>query len=72
MEGLQNISQSQAIKASIHAYYLHLQEEQMTKKSPAMIFKKSGYLGSFKGDKNLSTNYKKVLTKCLKKKYDKK
>lgn len=55
-----NESQSLAIKAAIHAYYeiLVLAESQ---KSSADIFRDSGYIGSFKAEKNLSTNYKKKL-----------
>lgn len=46
-------------------------KRQMEKSSPAKIFKNSGYLGGFKGDKDLSVNYKEILANSIKKKYDK-
>lgn len=72
IQNQQESTQSQAIKAAIHAYYLFLQEEERSKKSPVKIFKKSGYLGSFKGDRNLSTNYKEIISKGMKLKYGEK
>jgi hypothetical protein len=72
IQNLHDTNQSQAIKEAIHAYYLILKEEQMSKKSPGKIFRRSGYLGGFKGDKDLSTSYKEVITKGIKRKYDKK
>ena len=64
-----NSSQSQAIKDAIHAYYRHLQEQEEEKKSPQQLLKESGYIGSFKGRKNLSTTYKNDITNYLKTKH---
>lgn len=62
-------NQSKAIKNAIHAYYLHLKEQEQLKKSPQEILKQTGFIGCFSGPKDLSTNYKQILTKELKKKH---
>lgn len=61
-------SQSLAVKEAIHAYYKMLVATE-SYKSPTDIFMDSGYIGSFKAEKDLSTNYKEKLTKGLKKKH---
>jgi hypothetical protein len=65
-----NVSQTQAIKDAIHAFYHHLITEEESKKSPYELFKESGYLGSFSSKKDLSTGYKEELTKGLKDKHE--
>ena len=64
-----NANQSQAIKDAIHAFYQFLKQEEQAQLSPAEIFKKSGFIGSFKGKKDLSTNYKEEVTKSIKAKH---
>lgn len=63
-----NGSQSSVIKEAIHTYYetLVATENQM---SAADIFMDSGYIGSFKAEKDLSINYKEKLTKHLERKH---
>ncbi len=61
-------NQSQAVKEAIHAYYEILMKTEKPKISSEM-FKSSGYVGSFKAKKDLSTNYKEELTSDLKKKH---
>ena len=65
-----NANQSQAIKEAIHAFYQHLQSQERLKKSPQTILKETGFIGSFKGEKDLSVNYKKYLTRGWKAKYE--
>jgi hypothetical protein len=64
-----NSNQSQAIKDAIHAFYQCLKKEEKAKLSPSQILKESGFIGSFKGKKNLSTTYKEELTKGIKTKH---
>lgn len=61
-----NANQSQSIKDAIHAFYQYLKMEEKAKLSPSQILKESGFIGSFKGKKNLSTTYKGELTKGIK------
>lgn len=63
-----NENQSLAVKEAIHAYYETLVAAE-SHKSPADIFMDSGYIGSFKAEKDLSTNYKEKLTKGLERKH---
>lgn len=63
-----NENQSLVVKEAIHAYYETLIAEESLKSS-ADIFIASGYIGSFKAEKDLSNNYKKKLTKGLKRKH---
>jgi hypothetical protein len=56
-----NVSQSQAIKDAVHAFYQYLKDREEVEKSPYEIFKESGYLGSFSSRKDLSTTYKNDL-----------
>lgn len=61
-------SQSLVVKEAIHAYYKTLIEAE-SHKSAADIFMDSGYIGSFKAEKDLSSNYKEKLTKGLERKH---
>lgn len=63
-----NGSQSLVVKEAIHAYYATLVAAEHHK-SAADIFMDSGYIGSFKAEKDLSTNYKEKLTNDLEKKH---
>lgn len=63
-----NESQSLVVKEAIHAYYETLVAAE-SHKSSADIFMDSGYIGSFKAEKDLSINYKAKLAKGLKKKH---
>lgn len=63
-----NENQSQAVKEAIHAFYEILLKTK-SQKMPSEILKSTGYIGSFTAEANLSTNYKKELTKNLKKKH---
>jgi len=54
-----NSNQSQAIKNSIHAFYLYLKNKKQTKKSPQEILMESGFIGSFEARKDLSVTYKR-------------
>ena len=63
-----NESRSLVVKEAIHAYYKTLVAAE-SRKSAADIFMDSGYIGSFKAEKDLSLNYKEKLTKGLKKKH---
>jgi hypothetical protein len=63
-----NESQSLVVKEAIHAYYETLVAAK-SHKSAADIFMDSGYIGSFKAEKDLSFNYKGNLTKGLEKKH---
>ena len=63
-----NESQSLVVKEAIHAYYETLVAAE-SHKSAADIFMDSGYIGSFKAEKDLSTNYKEKLTKDLERKH---
>lgn len=63
-----NESQSLVIKEAIHAYYESLVAAEIHK-SAADILIDSGYIGSFKAEKDLSINYKEKLTKGVKKKH---
>lgn len=65
-----NSTQSDAIKEAIHAFYKYLQKQEKSKKTPQEIFKESGFIGCFKGRKDLSVNYKKELALSLKAKYE--
>lgn len=67
-----NTTQTDAIKEAIHAYYIYLLKQERSKKSPQEIFKESGYIGSFKGRKDLSVTYKKNIDRALKAKYESK
>lgn len=60
-------SQSEAIKEAIHIYYQILMKK--STESPVDILKKSGFIGSFKGNKNLSKNYKQKLERGWKNKH---
>jgi hypothetical protein len=64
-----NSNQSQAIKDAIHTFYEYLKMEEKAKLSPLEILKESGFIGCFKGEKNLSTTYKEQLTKRIKAKH---
>lgn len=61
-------SQSFVVKEAIHIYYKNLLAAE-SHKSGADIFMDSGYIGSFKAEKDLSVNYKEKLTKGLKRKH---
>lgn len=61
-------SQSLAVKEAIHAYYKTLVAAE-SHKSAADIFMDSGYIGSFKAEKDLSINYKEKLIKDLERKH---
>lgn len=63
-----NESQSLVVKEAIHAYYEILVAAE-SDKCAADIFIDSGYIGSFKAEKDLSIRYKKKLTKGLKRKH---
>ena len=65
-----NVTQTQAIKDAIHAFYHNLKAQEESKKSHYEMFKESGYLGSFSSKKDLSTTYKEELTKGLKAKHE--
>lgn len=54
-------SQTEAIREAIHMCYEVLHKKYNA--NSAEIFKKSGFIGAFKGDRHLSTNYKKKLKK---------
>lgn len=62
-------NQSQAIKDAIHAFYQHLKMEEQAQLSPKQIFEESGFIGCFQAEKNLSTTYKKKITKSIKAKH---
>lgn len=61
-------NQSLVVKEAIHAYYETLVAAE-NQKSAADIFMNSGYIGSFKAEKDLSIHYKEKLTKSLKEKH---
>jgi hypothetical protein len=63
-----NESQSLAVKEAIHAYYATLVAAE-SHKSAADIFMDSGYIGSFKAEKDLSINYKEKLIESLERKH---
>lgn len=63
-----NENQSLVVKEAIHAYYATLVAAE-SHKSAADIFMDSGYIGSFKAEKDLSINYKEKLIKGLKRKH---
>ncbi len=63
-----NESQSLVVKEAIHAYYETLVAAE-SHKSAADIFMDSGYIGSFKAEKDLSINYKEKLIKGLERKH---
>jgi hypothetical protein len=65
---LDDATQSYVVKEAIHAYYVQLKQEK-NRASPAKTLAESGYIGSFKAAKNLSTHYKQMLTSSLKKKH---
>lgn len=67
-----NSSQSQAIKDAIHAFYQQIINQEKVKKTPQMILRESGYIGSFEGRRDLSVTYKRDITKGLEKKHGKK
>ncbi len=67
-----NATQTQAIKDAIHALYQYLLKQEKSKKSPQEIFKESGYIGSFRGKKDLSLDYKRDLIHGLKAKHESK
>jgi hypothetical protein len=68
IKSILNESQTLVIKEAIHAYYEILVSAE-SHKSAGDIFMDSGYIGSFKAEKNLSINYKEKLTKGLKRKH---
>ena len=57
---------STVIKEAISHYYDLISEG----KHPARIFEKSGFIGCGEGGKDLSTNYKELLSEDLAKKHD--
>lgn len=63
-----NGSQSLVVKEAIHAYYETLLVAE-SHKSAADIFMDSGYIGSFKAEKDLSVNYKEKLSNGLERKH---
>lgn len=63
-----NEGQSLAVKEAIHAYYATLVAAE-SHKSAADIFMDSGYIGSFKAEKDLSINYKEKMIKALERKH---
>lgn len=63
-----NGSQSLAVKEAIHAYYETLVADG-SGKSSSDIFIDSGYVGSFKAEKDLSVNYKEKLKEGFERKH---
>lgn len=61
------LSVSDIIKKSLQTYYRLLKKK---RRQPVLIFKKTGFIASGKGEKNLSRDYKKMLSAALVKKYD--
>ncbi len=58
---------SEIIKTSVDQYYNSVKSKQ---KSPYLIAKESGFVGSFAAEPDLSVNYKKYVSEIVDKKHD--
>lgn len=68
LEQIQRItgkSTSAILKAALDRYYERVQQDQV---SPGEALRKLGFVASGKGTRELSSNYKKILTESLAKK----
>ena len=68
IKGALQTNQTEAIVEAIHAYYQILRQKKPTK-SQFDVLTEIGFIGCFKGNRHLSTNYKEVLEKGWKKKH---
>ncbi len=59
---------SLVIKDAIHSKFLQIKAETV-KKTPGEILQSSGFIGSFEGSADLSSNYKKEALKLILKKH---
>lgn len=63
------VSQTQVIREAIHSYYESVQKKER-QHSPLEVLKRSGFIGCVESDEtDVSTTYKKRMTKSIKDKY---